>query len=98
MTVRATSVVSALRAASSWDGYAVWFPLAVFAATRTVDALLIVAASHHQVALVARDPNYHLNYPSPADPGYTLVAANWDGQWYRRIAAVGYPRHLPVGP
>src|SRR5690242_1527868 len=98
MTVRATSVVSSLRSAWFRMPYGVWFPLAVFAATRAVDALLIVAASPHQVALIARDPSYHLNYPSPADPGYSLIAANWDGQWYRRIAAVGYPLHLPVGP
>lgn len=98
MTVRATSVVSSLRSASFRMPYDVWFPLAVFAATRVVDALLIVAASPHQVALIGRDPSYHLNYPSPADPGYSLIAANWDGQWYRRIAAVGYPLHLPVGP
>ena len=38
-----------------------------------------------------RRPRYHLNYSSPADPGYALIAANWDGQWYRLIAEVGLP-------
>lgn len=69
MTVRVTSVVSSLRGASFRMHYDVWFPLVVFAATRAVDALLIVAASPHQVALIGRDPSYHLNYPSPPIPG-----------------------------
>ena len=98
MTVGPMSSARSRRRASLGVPYDVWFPLVVFAATRAVDALLIVAASPHQVALIGRDPSYHLNYPSPADPGYSLIAANWDGQWYRRIAEVGYPLHLPMGP
>src|SRR4029079_19475654 len=66
--------------------YDIWFPLTVYALTRAVDAVMIVLASRHQVALLGADPSYHLNYSSPADPGYALIAANWDGQWYRRIA------------
>jgi hypothetical protein len=42
------------------------------------------------------DPNIRLSFPSPADPGYGVVATNWDGQWYRLIAEQGYPVHLPV--
>jgi hypothetical protein len=78
--------------------YDTWFPLAVFAVTRAVDAAMVVLASPRQVALLGGDPSYHLNYSSPADPGYALIAANWDGQWYRRVAEVGYPLHLPLGP
>jgi len=77
--------------------YDIWFPLTVYTLTRALDAVMIVLASRHQVALLGADPSYHLNYSSPADPGYALIAANWDGQWYRRIADLGYPRHLPLG-
>ena len=73
-----------------------WFPLCVFAVTRLVDTLLMVAAGHHQIALRGDYPGYHLNYPSTAAPGYGAVASNWDGQWYQLIATSGYPRELPV--
>jgi hypothetical protein len=76
--------------------YALWFPLLVYALTRALDALFIVIAGHRQVAITGVDPNYHLSFPSPADPGYGVVATNWDGQWYRLIAEQGYPVHLPV--
>jgi len=76
--------------------YGLWFPLLVYALTRGLDIVFIVLAGHHQVALAALDPNYHLSFPSPADPGYGVVATNWDGQWYQLIAQQGYPRQLPV--
>src|SRR3954462_15745089 len=78
--------------------YDVWFPLLVFVVTRALDAAMVQVASRNQVALIGADPSYHLNYSSPADPGYALIAANWDGQWYRLIAEAGYPLPLPVGP
>ena len=37
-------------------------------------------------------------YPTPAAPGYFVVTANWDGQWYHEIADLGYPVPLPTGP
>jgi hypothetical protein len=78
------------------DRYALWFPLLVYAVTRAIDALFIVALAHRQVAMTGVDPNIHLVFPSPADPGYGVVATNWDGQWYRLIAEQGYPLDLPV--
>lgn len=76
--------------------YGLWFPLMVYALTRGLDAVFIVLAGHHQVALGGLDPDYHLSFPSAADPGYGVVATNWDGQWYQLIADQGYPRQLPV--
>jgi hypothetical protein len=96
MTVRPMSIASSRRRGTFQVPYELWFPLTVFAVTRAVNAVMIIAAARHQVALIGGDPGYHLNYPSPADPGYAVVAANWDGQWYRRIADLGYPLHLPV--
>src|SRR3954454_24931972 len=81
---------------SRWNGYALWFPLLVYALTRALDAVFVIIAGHRQVALAGFDPNYHLSFPSPADPGYGVVATNWDGQWYRLIAEQGYPLDLPV--
>jgi len=81
---------------SRWNGYALWFPLLVYALTRALDAVFVIIAGHRQVALAGFDPNYHLSFPSPADPGYGVVATNWDGQWYRLIAEQGYPLDLPL--
>ena len=104
MTVKATPPAVAGGAAAEQgaaargrrDRYALWFPLAVYALTRAVDALFLVVLSHRQVAMTGLDPNIRLAYPSPADPGYGVVATNWDGQWYRLIAEQGYPLDLPV--
>ncbi len=98
MTVKRMTSAGWTGRASRRVPYGVWFPLLVFAVTRVIDAAMVEVASRHQVALIGADPSYHLNYSSPADPGYALIAANWDGQWYRLIAEAGYPLHLPVGP
>jgi hypothetical protein len=67
------------------------WPLAVFTATRAVNAVMISAASERQVALDSSIELYHVVVPTPADPGYFSVASNWDGQWYMDIALHGYP-------
>jgi hypothetical protein len=77
-------------------GYALWFPLLVYVLTRGLDAVFLVIAGRRQVAITGVDPNYHLAFPSGANPGYGVVATNWDGQWYRLIAEQGYPAQLPV--
>ncbi len=78
------------------DRYALWFPLLAYAITRAIDAVFIVLLAQRQVAMTGIDPNIRLSFPSPADPGYGVVATNWDGQWYRLIAEQGYPLELPV--
>ena len=75
--------------------FAVWFPLVVYMATRLIDALLILIASRHQIALSGLIDGYHVTLPSPAAPGYSTVASNWDGQWYLGIATHGYPSIIP---
>lgn len=35
---------------------------------------------------------YFVDSATPAAPGLSGVLANWDGQWYERIATDGYPR------
>jgi hypothetical protein len=102
MTVRATPPAAstaepgATVARLGRDRYALWFPLLVYAITRAIDAVFITVLSGRQVAMTGIDPNIRLAYPSPADPGYGVVATNWDGQWYRLIAEQGYPVDLPV--
>jgi len=84
-------------AGTRWrDRYVVTLLLLFYALTRALDALFIVVLGHRQVAMTGLDPNIHLSYPSPADPGYGVVATNWDGQWYRLIAEQGYPLDLPL--
>jgi len=75
--------------------FAIWYPLAVYAATRLIDALFILIVARHQIALSGIIDGYHVTLPSPADPGYATVASNWDGQWFMQIANVGYPDNLP---
>lgn len=75
--------------------FAVWFPLAVYAATRLIDVVFILIAARHQIALSGHIDGYHLTVPSPAAPGYAHVASNWDGQWYLSIANHGYPTAIP---
>ena len=35
---------------------------------------------------------YYVFSPSSGSPGLGPILANWDGQWYMRIATIGYPR------
>src|SRR5674476_365116 len=76
---------SRLAATSSRIGYAVWFPLTVYAITRLFDVALILIAARHQVDL-------------PKGGTYGSVASNWDGQWYLSIATHGYPTTIPRDP
>jgi hypothetical protein len=74
-----------------------WYvvPLAIFLLTRLVDAVLIVLVARDQIpaSALARD----LPLQTLVDPhSYFHVIANWDGQWYRLIAAHGYPTTLPT--
>ena len=32
-----------------------------------------------------------------ASPSFAALSSVWDGRWYERIAAHGYPLHLPIG-
>jgi hypothetical protein len=76
---------SRLAATGSRIGYAVWFPLTVYAITRLVDVVFILIAARHQVDL-------------PHEAIYGSVASNWDGQWYLGIASHGYPTTIPRDP
>ena len=74
-----------------------WYlvPLVVFALSRLVDTIFIALAARRQVALTATRQDYHVFDPTPASPGYSGVVANWDGQWYWRIATFGYQVPAP---
>jgi hypothetical protein len=73
--------------------YAWAVPLAIFGASRLVDALLITLAASDQAA---RDPEVaYVATPAGEDPGYLPALSNWDGQWYSEIAHHGYPTELP---
>jgi hypothetical protein len=74
---------------------AIRLPLLLFALTRVVDAVLIVAAMHHQPALGVDNGQVWLREPMPAAPGYLTSLGAWDGQWYEQIALHGYPSSLP---
>jgi hypothetical protein len=76
---------SRIAAASSGNSYQVWFPLTVYAITRLFDVVLILVAARHQVDL-------------PKGPSYGSMTSNWDGGWYLRIAAHGYPSTIPRDP
>lgn len=74
---------------ASW----VWLPLAIFLATRLVDAVILMVLGREQSAL---DPvGMHVESQPGAHPGYWGLLANWDGQWFRTVAEHGYPAELP---
>jgi len=78
------------------ERFGLWFPLAVFLLTRTVNAVMVGVASRKQIAIPSTGLGGRLAIPSPASPDYWVVAANWDGRWYGAIATYGYPDHLPI--
>lgn len=73
----------------------VWLPLAIFAATRAFDFVVLLIASKSQPALPLNFGGLFVQSPMPASPGYLGVITNWDGQWYKSIAVDGY--QLPTG-
>jgi hypothetical protein len=74
----------------------IWLPLTIFALTRLYGFVIIAVAARQQVALPSPDhPGIYQFTAHPASPGYLGLITNWDGQWYERIATLGY--HLP-GP
>ncbi|GAB3434455.1 hypothetical protein GCM10027517_02530 [Phycicoccus ginsengisoli] len=73
----------------------VW-PVVVFVLTRLVDAVMIMTAARHQIALDPSITDYQVTVATPASPGYWGVATNWDAQWFAAIAQHGYPSTLPV--
>lgn len=77
-----------------------WYvvPLVIFLVSRVLDSFFIAFASRRQVALTATRQDYHVFFPTTASPGYEGVVANWDGQWYRRIAEFGYQTPTPGSP
>jgi hypothetical protein len=88
--VSATLQVGRLRVPLS-----VWLPLAIFALTRLYGFVVIALASPAQVALPSPEhPGIYQFTAHPAAPGYLGLITNWDGQWYERIATLGY--HLPA--
>lgn len=74
------------------------FPLAVYAVSRLLDALLIWWLTRDQVAMPAPGyTGYHVAAPTPANPDYWTATTQWDGQWYRSVVQDGYPVPLPHG-
>jgi hypothetical protein len=72
----------------------IWLPLAIFVLTRLYGLVVIAWAAGQQVALPSpAHPGIYQFTPHPASPGYLGLITNWDGQWYERIATLGY--HLP---
>ena len=73
----------------------IWLPLAVFAMTRLYAFVVITVAARVQVALPSpKHPGIYQFAAHPSSPGYLGLITNWDGQWYQRIATIGY--HLPA--
>jgi hypothetical protein len=61
-----------------------------------VQALLVLAASRVLVWYVAyRAAGLAAPHRDGTSWGYLEIANNWDGTWYQRVAAQGYPERLP---
>src|SRR4051812_4638025 len=74
----------------------IWLPLGIFALTRVIGGLILVLMSGQQFERMST-PWMFVMDPAPAHPGYLDMLTNWDGQWYHRVAAEGYPSSLPHG-
>ncbi len=73
----------------------IWLPVVIFILARIYGVAVIAFASRYQVALPSPDhPGIYQFSAHPDSPGYLGLITNWDGQWYERIATVGY--HLPA--
>ena len=79
-----------------WRRFEIWFPLAVFAASRIFTVIVVLICQRSQIALPAPNGILRIMYPTDGAPGYWVAMANWDGQWYQQIADVGYPNPLPL--
>ena len=75
----------------------VGFALSVYALTRLFAVVAVLVAGRNQIATPDNLLAFHLSGSTSASPGYGTIMTNWDGQWYRAIAAHGYPRVLPRG-
>jgi hypothetical protein len=72
-----------------------WLPLVIFGLTRIYGFVVISLAARQQVALPSpAHPGIYQFTAHPQSPGYLDLITNWDGQWYERIATLGY--HLPA--
>jgi hypothetical protein len=77
----------------------IWLPLSIFALTRLYAFVVIAVAARHQVALPSPEhPGIYQFTAHPDSPGYLALITNWDGQWYERIATIGYPLPSPGDP
>jgi hypothetical protein len=72
-----------------------WFPLGAYAASRLFTLVVVLICQRAEIALPASNGIIRIMYPTDEAPGYWVVMGNWDGQWYRQIADVGYPNSLP---
>ncbi len=79
-----------------WHRFEVWFPLAVYAATRVFVVVVVLITQRSQIALPAPNGILRIMFPTGEAPGYWAVMGNWDGQWYQQIATHGYPNPLPL--
>ncbi|GAB2766281.1 hypothetical protein GCM10027039_29110 [Terrabacter koreensis] len=81
----------------SWSRASVALALVVgYLALRALNLGELWFASSSQAASGAANPlgrpnTYFVHSTSAASPGLSGVLANWDGQWYERIATDGYP-------
>jgi hypothetical protein len=90
-----TAVPATLRCGRLRVPRSIWLPLTIFAVTRLYDFVVISWAARQQVALPSpAHPGIYQFTAHPASPGYLALITNWDGQWYERIATLGY--HLPA--
>src|SRR5690348_312046 len=67
-----------------------------YLAIRLLNLLELWMASQTQQPTGSPNPlgaptTYFVHTETPASPGLSGVLANWDGQWYERIATDGYP-------
>jgi hypothetical protein len=90
-----TSAPMTLRMGRATVPLSIWLPLAIFALTRLYAFAVIAVAARQQVALPSpAHPGIYQFTAHPSSPGYLGLITNWDGQWYERIATIGY--HLPA--
>src|SRR6478735_4313827 len=75
------------------------WPLVIYLGTRLVNGVMIVVASNSSITLEEVVGSGHVHFctdAGTAPPGYLTAVTRWDGQWYWKIGAHGYPSELPT--
>ena len=75
-----------------WRRFEIWFPLAVYAATRIFTVIVVLICQRSQIALPAPNGILRIMYPTDGAPGYWVVM----GELGRPVVPADRRRGVPA--